>query len=408
MKPLLALLFIFSLSHADIQVTELFRAETPAELEAALVDGYPMPWLAEVLADSTIPEDDRYWLDCRMRAVIAQDLHLFFDEEGNEVRIDANWIRPGEDYWQECYTINRDVVDEYFDESNSPTGNWGGQGYVSDRFGNDLGPIAICPLHCSNSFLSRDGSAAVTLSGIQDSNFGPGLMNLCFLKNDGSFVEYPIHGWYIYYEMSQSGDLVVASCYDRRRSSREAGVEENKLLVFDRDGSLLFERSLPYAPVTGIAHPVISPDDRFIAVPLASPHFTSTPVILFDAHTGDELFRWAGIIGNSLQFSPDGRYLAICGRVAAINDCESGETVWSTSDDYREVFCSRDTRLVYWLAGGLWVGIEEVATGNTVDRIYQGYPAISPNEAFLVIQRSKPSLGNNAIPCFIARVEAGE
>ena len=69
MKPLLALALIFSLSHAEIEVAELFPGRTLEELEAALVDGYPMPWLAEVLADSTIPEDDRYWLDCRMRAV---------------------------------------------------------------------------------------------------------------------------------------------------------------------------------------------------------------------------------------------------------------------------------------------------------------------------------------------------
>jgi len=63
---------------SNIEVVEVFRAETPEELEVSLTDGYPMPWLEEILNNESIPEEDRYWLDCRVRAVIAQDLHLFF------------------------------------------------------------------------------------------------------------------------------------------------------------------------------------------------------------------------------------------------------------------------------------------------------------------------------------------
>ncbi|MBD3277164.1 MAG: hypothetical protein GF388_02595, partial [Candidatus Aegiribacteria sp.] len=62
---------------SDVEVVELLRVETADELEYQLTDGYPMPWLEEILNDESIPEEDRYWLDCRMRAAIAQDLHLF-------------------------------------------------------------------------------------------------------------------------------------------------------------------------------------------------------------------------------------------------------------------------------------------------------------------------------------------
>jgi hypothetical protein len=125
-RLLLAVAGLFSLSHADVQVTELFRAETPEDLEVALVDGYPMPWLAEVLADSTIPEEDRYWLDCRMRVAIAQELHLFFDLEGNRVEVEAEWIAPGEDYWRENMMVNLLEEGEAEEEQRTPMFRSGG------------------------------------------------------------------------------------------------------------------------------------------------------------------------------------------------------------------------------------------------------------------------------------------
>lgn len=82
----------------NIEVIEIFRAETTEELEASITNGYPMPWLEEILNDESIHEEDRYWLDCRVRAIIAIDLHTFFDIEGNPITFEADWIMPGEHY----------------------------------------------------------------------------------------------------------------------------------------------------------------------------------------------------------------------------------------------------------------------------------------------------------------------
>ena len=405
MKAFLALAVLFSLSHADIEVTELFRAETPAELEAALVDGYPMPWLAEVLADSSIPEEDRYWLDCRMRAVIAQDLHMFFDEEGNPVRIDADWIWPGEDYWRECFSINRDGVDDPFDVSNQPTGNWGGQGYVSDRYGNNLGPLAICPIPKYNSCMSRDGSVSITLSGIQDNNFGPGLMNLCFLGEDGSFSEFQLHGWFTKYAMSQSGNLVVASCYDRRREvARDQRI--HRILVFDGEGSLLYELNQPDSPHFEQGSPLISPDDRYIAIPFRG----SRPMVLLDAASGEELHVWPDMLGATKHFSANSRYLSFCNTSSGmVVDCISGEVVWRGYDGVREIFSSNDGRLVCWMGEGSWTNLVDLEEGISIDSICQGRPTLSPNAFFLIAQRSvSGSLIPDDLSFFAARIEAGE
>ncbi|MFO8184256.1 MAG: hypothetical protein R6U39_08790, partial [Candidatus Aegiribacteria sp.] len=94
------------IDNSNVEVIELLRIESPEELEAELTDGYPMPWLEEILNDESIPEEDRYWLDCRIRAHIARHLHRFYDRNGNPVEIEAEWISPGEHYWQEHMMVN--------------------------------------------------------------------------------------------------------------------------------------------------------------------------------------------------------------------------------------------------------------------------------------------------------------
>ena len=199
MNLILAVLAPFLITTAEdqaasnIEVVEIFRVETSEELEASLTDGYPMPWLEEILSDESIPEEDRYWLDCRVRAVIAQDLHLFFNEDSDPVCYEADRILPGEDYWRECFIVNLPGVDEQV--NNPPAGNWAGIGLLVDRYGNEIGEIAISN---SSSRLARDGSVGVTISGIQSSAAGmPGLLNLCFFYPDGSFREFPIHHYII-------------------------------------------------------------------------------------------------------------------------------------------------------------------------------------------------------------------
>jgi hypothetical protein len=208
--------------------------------------------------------------------------------------------------------------------------------------------------------------------------------------------------------MRQNGKLIAASCEDKRRTvARDQRIHQ--LLVFGGDGNLLFERILPEPPVGGIAHPVISPDSRFIAIPLASAHFTSTPVILFNAQTGEELFRWDGITGNRLRFSPNSRYLAISGRTAEVVDCITELPIWSSSQEAGNVHVSSDGRLICWVSGETWVNLEEAETGFSVDSICRGRPTLSPNAFFLIAQRSTTGSSSfNDLSMYAARIEAGE
>ena len=173
---------------SGIDVIEVFRAETPGELEASLSDGYPMPWLEEILNDGSIPEEDRYWLDCRVRAVIAQDLHLFFDREGNPVHVEADWIRPGEDYWRENFIVNPVGEPFQYDSPDMPTNVVSEPGYVVNRFGETIGQLAMAE---DKIRLSRDGSIGVTGSDLSrnDPDYPVTYDNACILYADGSFME---------------------------------------------------------------------------------------------------------------------------------------------------------------------------------------------------------------------------
>lgn len=332
MKPMLALLFLFSLSHADIQVTELFRAETPAELEAALVDGYPMPWLAEVLADSTIPEEDRYWLDCRMRAAIARDLNLFFDRDGNRVEIDCDYMHPGESYWREHFIVNPPGESFRYDSENRPADVPFMQmeaqpGYIVNLYGERVGDIAITR---DRVWLSRDASVGIFRTGNTD---GIGYNRACFLYPDGSFLEQPIDLVFVQYALSQDGNVAVFYSIEAHdRDQREPA--ERMLYAFDREGELIFERLMPSAPLSGSATPAISPDSRYIAAPLSGGE-----VWLLDAHTGDVIHTWGGtpdnmVSGSNLFFTQDSRYL--CAGSVMVFDCGSGERILKvgTSEPY--------------------------------------------------------------------------
>ncbi len=380
---------------SNIEVVEIFRAETAEELEASLTDGYPMPWLEEILNDESIPEEDRYWLDCRVRAEIAQDLNLFFNEEGDLVFYEADRIRSGEDYWRECFIVNPPGVDEQV--ADPPEGQTSGIGILVDHFGNEIGEIAISN---SNSMLSRDGSVGVTQSGIQDMrSFGPGLMNLCFFYPDGSFIEFPIHHYRLNETVSQSGNLVVASCIDRGRNDQKI----HKLYEFDSDMNLLFEKILELRPNNGSSSIAISPNDGYIALATLDLQVGSYPVILFDVETGEERHTWDLTIGNNLNFSPDSRFLCIAGGGAgAVVDCESGEVVWSRfldKADYdpeieqvRNLYCTNNAEIIYWLATRIsptacWPMLSEHDNQIVIANQIYGRPAISPNGYIYVAQR---------------------
>ena len=417
MNLLLAVLLPFLITTVEeqaasnIEIVEIFRAETTEELETALIDGYPMPWLAEILNDESIPEEDRYWLDCRVRAVIAQDLHLFFSEDGDPVYYEADRIRSGENYWRECFIVNLPGVDEQV--ANPPEGHWAGIGLLVDRYGNEIGEIAITNYDAK---LARDGSVGVTISGIQSSAAGmPGLLNLCFFYPDGSFREFPIHHNIISRTVSESGELVAASCYDRSRNEEKV----HKLYVFDGNANLLFEKTLDLRANNGSNVIAISPDDHYVAVSILDLQAGSYPVILYDAETGEELHRWNVMIGNFLHFSSDSEYLCIAdGYAGFVVDCRTGNIIWSkdtglpqdqlldAEGTVRVLYCTNNAKIIYWLGGGLWTRLNVRNEDTQVTFDVNGHPGISPSGQLSIIQHLSTS--NNTLTMQVCTLRGGE
>ncbi|NOQ22440.1 MAG: hypothetical protein GQ565_07305 [Candidatus Aegiribacteria sp.] len=311
---------------SDLEIVEVFRAETPEELEAALTDGYPMPWLEEILSDESIPEEDRYWLDCRVRAAIARDLSLFFDRDGNPVHIECDYMHPGEDYWREHFIVNLPGESYRFDSPDMPTGITDQPGYIVNLFGERVGDIALSR---SRIWLARDASVGI---GICDYSWdGRRANSACFLYPDGSFIEKEIDPIFVQFALSEDGSIAVYYS----ASAHDYDSPERMLYAFDSNGELIFHRLMPTGPMSGSATPAISPDNTIIAAPIAG-----SMVWLLDAGTGEKLFQWGGLssegperyaIGHHLTFSQNSRYLCASGGDAVILDCENGEVVMRVS-----------------------------------------------------------------------------
>jgi len=309
-------------------VTELFRAETPAELEAALVDGYPMPWLAEVLADSTIPEEDRYWLDCRMRAVIAQDLHLFFDRIGDPVHVEAEWIAPGEDYWRENFMVNATGAEYLYDRSDQPTNVISEPGILLNRFGEQIGQLAMVHQFVR---LSRDASIGVSISGWHDisSAFMRTPSFACLLFSDGTFREIPI-GFSGYSNCAISNDgsrIVVESEVPVGSDLGEAGT--GLVFLFDREGNTVARFPMSDGVMSGA--PAVSATGKYVACRQRS--IPERGVFLLDGETGQLLYRFGeDLVGHDLTFSPNEQYLCVGGLYRpVVFDCLNSEEIWSVT-----------------------------------------------------------------------------
>ena len=324
MKAFLALAVLFSLSHADIEVTELFRAETPAELEAALVDGYPMPWLAEVLADSSIPEEDRYWLDCRMRAAIAIDLQTFFDEDGDPRVYDADWIMPGEHYWRETFVLSPDG-DQLVTHPVETGGELRGEiGRLVDCHGELIGETALT----ARGFVSsRDGS--IWVSSLCRVN---GDYRLVLLYSDGSYFVSPVEMEYGLCGVSQSGDYVVLAAWGDNGSDRPEGIQ-SRVILMNKNGSIIWETELEMIPV-GNSAPVISPNDDYCAVITQASSIEDRLDLLlqvFDMGTGLEAWRLENPYNHSSYFSSDGQLLTLPGnrRIIALRYAPIQNETWA-------------------------------------------------------------------------------
>ena len=281
---------------SEVEVVELFHAETPEELEAALTDGYPMPWLEEILSDETIPEEDRYWLDCRVRAVIAQDLHLFYGRDGNSIHVQADWIRYGESYWQEHFIVNP-LGEQQRGEINPITGLWGETGFVYNQYGEQTGELALCE---EWMFLSRDGTIGLLLHRGSEhvTEYGP--VYLYFVYNDGTYHKNPDGLWNYGYTLSQSGNYALLV--------QQAQNEPDPIQMFDRDGNIIWEQQATAKTMSACLS--ISPNDGLCCVPSNDRDPITHYVQVFNVISGYEveLYQEQGVAST---FTPNGEYLCI-------------------------------------------------------------------------------------------------
>ena len=406
----------------DFSVVELFRAETPEELEAAVANGYPMPWLAEVLSDESIPEEDRYWIDCRMRAAIAQDLHLFFDRRGNPVRVSAAYIGPGEDYWREHLMVSpvgaRDLPEE-----NRPTRSIGGRGYILDVYGDRVGALAEARALVS---LDRDASFAAIPSG------GSSMLSYqepfaCFMYPDGSFREEPF-GYVAVFDatVAPNGEMVVFRCYTNAGYGFDPVTNEpfcgpnGDAYIFDSRGNLL-QRVTPPSLFSSEAAQ-ISADGRYICSFLCTGE-----LFLIDCEDGYsvriiEEYEDSRSSRGHYSFSPDGGYLCAGGfSPGIIISLDPYRVVWQHDysyerRDYTRVHCSNEAE---------WIAAVTTICGNVLeshryelevfhrDKLiysatsegrYNEETVVSPNGHFLLTRQSLPVINTNSIPTVIRQI----
>jgi len=411
----------------DIEVVEVFRTETPEELEAALADGYPPPWLEEILNDETIPEEDRYWLDCRVRAVIAQDLHLFFDREGNPVHYDADWIAPGEEYWRECFLVNPPGDVPRVEDGPSPTSNVDmDPGLVVDRFGDEIGEIPFCNF---SVLLSRDGRIGVTPTGGVGTRRRSNQCYACFQFPDSGFVEVPIDVIDGYdYALSADGSRSVFTC----RFAQVSNVD-NTAWVFNAQGELVFKRQMPRRPLSGPSRPAISPDGELLALDLSPDRSRLDAqglILVISGSDGQMLQSIDNRVAGSMSFSPEGDYLCCSGR--------DGARVFSTDDlselsrlgpetpgfhgriEFRHMSCSEEGGRVAIQTVDrstqphLWqIRLILKASGESMVFDETGLPSLSPEGQFLLVQHYSLSGSTNwdepsALPLCIHYISGGE
>lgn len=282
---------------------EIFSIETFEDLESILIGGYPIPWVAEILEDNTIPEEDRYWLDCRIRAIIAQNLHTFFNREGEPIQVDADWIRYGEDYWQEHFIVNppgefsrgeyNQITLTFDSEPDPATGLWGENGFVYSQFGEKTGELVLCEEWMQ---LSRDGSIGllIHIGSQRRTTYGP--VFLYFVCSDGTFHMNPEELWIYDYALSQSGNFALLV---QRKENEPDPIE-----MFDRIGNLIWEQE---ATATMYQRISISPNSELCLIPSSQSNPLKHYIQVLDTANGNELT----IYNEYPIFSPDGEILCI-------------------------------------------------------------------------------------------------
>jgi len=397
----------------DFTITELFRAETPGELEAAIAGGYPMPWLEEVLADTTIPCEDWEWLDHRMRAAFAQELHLFFDEEGTPVPWDAEWVLPSEDYWRETFFV-RATGTEHVTYPIEFGGTFGGTpADIVNAFGEKIGFIAV-----SGALLNgaRDGSLYAT--ALTDGN------RLLLFYPDGSYFVSPIEMGYGRCAVSLSGEYVFLAAWSKDDYWGDDDLPPRAILV-NREGEIQWQIPLEEEPV-GNPGPVISSNDRFCAVASAgmTDRLVHSLVQVYDLAVGQEILRIEQPTGYSVSFSPDGNTFFVPGsaRDARAIDLTNARTLWQdTGIDQDILSYSR----IQFLAGTndadlltAWIRpvddhdewphalINRASEVLIVDPV-DGSMGVSPAGYFLITENYQPGTDRTVLPFIVRRLRTG-
>jgi hypothetical protein len=295
--------------YEDFEVVELFRAETIDELEASLADGYPYPWLEETLMDESIPWEDRYWLDRRVRAAISQNLHVFYDTGNNPVHVDADAVFPGEYYWREHMIV--DLVGLSIPEGTErPTRfEHSDVGYLYNPYGEREGQFAFAMPYMS---ISRDGSVSVVAGLSLNYEVENAWDSFEFLMlSDGSYRhEFDLDQDYTYDAVVSPDGNTIVFC-----QLRESSEENSEVFVFDKDGDLLNSFSISI-PLSHSWVPVISEDGRYVCHAARG-----TDACLIDCISGTaevvsertEYYRNCSMF----NFSPDGKYLCLGGSTTA-------------------------------------------------------------------------------------------
>lgn len=301
--------------YSQFEISELFRAETIADMERAISAGYPMPWLEEILNNEAIPWKDRYWLDRRIRSAIALCTHTFFNNQGDPVHIEADDIFPGEMYWRENLIV--DPPGMFAPQGiDRPAGleTWD-IGFVYNLYGRKIGEIAAAIPRAV--FSSRDASTSILVSG-GNSVYTPSEQPFaCFMRLDGSFTEVPLSNIGVYHvALSANGENAVFSLHrthDRELHTYCGDDIERDIEIFDAQGNLLRYIDSPVNLDSNIHCFVqITEDGRYLCQ-----WGEGVAICLIDCSNGEVriLPDPEGIwYTDYYLFSPDGRFLALSGR----------------------------------------------------------------------------------------------
>jgi len=341
-----------------------------------------------------------------VRAAIAQDLHLFFDREGNPIHVEADWIGPGENYWREHMMVDplgeTDVPD-----AERPTNPAGEPGYILDLNGNRVGELATVHGFVS---LSRDASIAAIPSDY--TSVGVSMQsNACFMYPDGSFEEIPFERRGTYEAVvSANGEVVTFTCNSPSGQYDPVTYEETGIVgdvyFYDTKGSLLHS-VIPPSPIIS-AGGKLSTTGRYFCTEI------STGEILIVDCPEDYSTTLIGISeggrGRSVfSVSPDVEFLCAGGfSTGMVIELESSDTVWVSTNEFVgindniQVSCSNGAECIvsttqhgnrpnYYYELELYLNSALNYT-DTIEQVHRNVSVVSPNGYFLLSYMEEPQV----------------